>query len=420
LEYKLKLGINLMRNLIKLWLCTVSVGLILTGCSQTPTERVEFENIRSCSFEEYDPEKGTTNTVTISCDQERAEVDTFDSDSSSNIPPTQHITVSDKTKWFHHYDLHGQDKVVYSVENGSNNPGYDLWVSNGRTGKIRLTNTKYNHWYPSFSRNGKYVYFTSRRGKRSSNKSYMWRMAANGSGGLTRIGHGAYHHTQAVQESPNGQYILYSSKEYRGRSTIWYARKNGTVPTQLTVGTSAVWLDNDTIMYELTDRSSDLSSIWKMKLDGSEKTLIISEPKSDVIHVTPSPDRNKLAYVTQARYENGVKDRSSRDIWIVDLITGSPMQITTNKSQDKLPKWSSDGKKLFFASSRGVNWNVWKMNVANMFGEDANSYDNGRYQKNNSNKPNNNPKSDRRSNKSEDDSPWEPSTFEVDDGFKDN
>jgi len=410
-----------MRNLIKLWLCTVSVGLILAGCTNTggqprPIPGKVFKAIKVCTFQEFDPDSPNSKYAIVSYDEELAEVDTFDTGSSSNIPPTQHVTIADDRRCFHHYGLHGKDKVVYSVENGSNNSGFDLWVTNGRTGKIRLTNTKLVHKYPSFSSDGKYVYFISRRGQSfDNNSSYMWRMAANGSGGLTRIGNGVFSHTQAVQESPDGQYILYATKErYGGTSTIWFARKNGSVPTQLTVGTSAVWLDDNTIMYEASDRSYGLSSIWKMKLDGSEKTLIISERKSDVIQVIPSPDRKKLAYVTQDRYKKtGIKNTSSRDVWIKDLATGSPTKITTNLSQDFLPQWASDSKALFFASSRGVNWNIWKMNVAGMFGEGSSSY-------NNSYSPSNNSNSDRRSNKTEDDSPWEPTTFEVDDGFKDN
>jgi len=416
-----------MKKLIKLCLCTVSVGLLLAGCVNSeqprPINHKVFKAIKVCTFQEFDPDSPNSKYAIVSYDEELAEVDTFDTGSSSNIPPTQHVTIANDSTCFHHYGLHGKDKVVYSVENGSNNSGFDLWVSNGRTGKIRLTNTNLVHKYPSFSRDGKYVYFISRRGQSfNNNSSYMWRMAANGAGGLTRIGNGVYSHTQAIQESPRGQYILYATKErYGGSSTIWYARKNGTTPTQLTVGTSAVWLDENTIMYEASDRSSGLSSIWKMKLNGSEKTLIISERKSDVIQVIPSPDRKKLAYVTQARYKKtGVKNTSSRDVWIKDLTTGSPTKITTNLSQDFLPQWSSDSKALFFASSRGVNWNIWKMNVAGMFGEGTNSYSNDSYQNNNSYKPKNNLKSDQRSNNSIDDSPWEPSTFEIDDGFNDN
>jgi Tol biopolymer transport system component len=415
-----------MRNMIKLCLCTVSLGLILVGCQQQPN--IKFKAIKVCTFQEFDPDSPNSKYAIVLYDEELAEIDTFDTGSSSNIPPTQHVTIADDSRCFHHYGLHGKDKVVYSVENGNNNSGFDLWVSNGRTGKIRLTNTKLVHKYPSFSSDGKHVYFISRRGRSFDNSSsYMWRMAANGSGGLTRIGNGVYSHTQAVQESPNGQYILYASKErYGGSSTIWFARKNGSTPTQLTVGTSAVWMDDNTIMYEASDTSNSLSSIWKMKLDGSEKTLIISERKSDVIQVIPSPDRKKLAYVTQARNKrSNRKDTSSRDIWVMDLTTGSPTQITTNLSQDAMPQWSSNGDSLYFASSRGVNWNIWKMNIASMFGKGTNSYSNESYQRNNSynsnsnqnNNQNSNSRSEQRSNDSEDDSPWEPGAFEVDDGF---
>ena len=42
----------------------------------------------------------------------------------------------------------------------------------------------------------------------------------------------------------------------------------------------------------------------------------------------------------------------------------NPKQLTTNGSRDDHPIVSSDGKTIFFRSNRGLEWNIWVMELA--------------------------------------------------------
>jgi len=42
----------------------------------------------------------------------------------------------------------------------------------------------------------------------------------------------------------------------------------------------------------------------------------------------------------------------------------APTQLTTNGSRDDSPCFDREGKKIYFRSNRGGNWNVWSFEPA--------------------------------------------------------
>jgi Tol biopolymer transport system component len=54
----------------------------------------------------------------------------------------------------------------------------------------------------------------------------------------------------------------------------------------------------------------------------------------------------------------------TRDIYVYDRRTGLSQQLTTNSSRDDMPRWSADGSYLMFRSTRGVGWNIWRVDTS--------------------------------------------------------
>lgn len=63
----------------------------------------------------------------------------------------------------------------------------------------------------------------------------------------------------------------------------------------------------------------------------------------------------------QRRYR--VDAPETRDVYVYDTQTGLSQQLTTNASRDDMPRWSADGSSLMFRSTRGVGWNIWRVDA---------------------------------------------------------
>jgi Tol biopolymer transport system component len=53
----------------------------------------------------------------------------------------------------------------------------------------------------------------------------------------------------------------------------------------------------------------------------------------------------------------------NRDIWILDLKRLTQMQLTAGPTEDALPVWSADGKRVFFGSNRSGTFDVYSQAV---------------------------------------------------------
>jgi Tol biopolymer transport system component/DNA-binding winged helix-turn-helix (wHTH) protein len=68
-----------------------------------------------------------------------------------------------------------------------------------------------------------------------------------------------------------------------------------------------------------------------------------------------SPDGQRVAF------DSRPEDHSH--IFVVAGAGGAPRELTTGNSNDILPRWSADGKFIYFASNRGGIWQSWKVPV---------------------------------------------------------
>lgn len=268
---------------------------------------------------------------------------------------------------FTSYDVGKDDRIVAAVYNQMGENGSDIWVFSG--GKTRISNSDYFNDFPTFSTDSKHIYYSSTRNKQDgglyAQNCFIWRMVTSGVGGITRIGTPVYAYA-GVQQSPDGQRLLFDAREYQENSSfVWYSTPNGSLPTMLTQGRDARWMDDEKIIFSTLDENSGLEAIWTLNIVGSELTQILSDPELDCFSPEPSPNGKHIAYVKKKPGDESrstdKKIKSTRDVFVYTIETGLSQQITTNASRDDMPQWSETGDALFFRSTRGVSWNIWRV-----------------------------------------------------------
>jgi serine/threonine-protein kinase len=84
--------------------------------------------------------------------------------------------------------------------------------------------------------------------------------------------------------------------------------------------------------------------------DGTEEPLGPGAPP-DLLYPRISPDGSLIAV--------DYRSAGNRDIWILDINRQSLTRLTNGPTEDMLPVWGSDGRRVFFASNRGGTFDVY-------------------------------------------------------------
>jgi len=82
--------------------------------------------------------------------------------------------------------------------------------------------------------------------------------------------------------------------------------------------------------------------------------VIASHPEENLYQAHFSPDNRWLSFISTKAFGAGIST-----IYVVPASGGEWRRITEGKYFDDKPRWSPDGRKLYFISNRTGFFNVW-------------------------------------------------------------
>jgi Tol biopolymer transport system component len=196
--------------------------------------------------------------------------------------------------------------------------------------------------------------------------------------------------------SPDGNMLAYAS-DAAGNLDIWIIDSRGGEPVRRTRDPAPdrvpTWThDGSEILYASTRDGT--TSIWKIpRLSGSAVLLI-----PEATDPAPSPDGKTIAFArrdasgdsriavapledpSRARLLTGRDDglwehrspawspdgsticyTDNKDLWLVPARGGEPRRVTEDGAGDVEPAWSSDGRRIYFASYREGTFALWSV-----------------------------------------------------------
>jgi len=103
----------------------------------------------------------------------------------------------------------------------------------------------------------------------------------------------------------------------------------------------------------VSDRSGAME-LWRCDGDGRNIRKLTSIGIHDLGSAAWSPDGAWIAF-------DAVIDERERDVYVVSAEGGPPRRVTQSSALDILPRWSEDGRWIYFSSDRAGRLDVWRI-----------------------------------------------------------
>ncbi len=259
----------------------------------------------------------------------------------------RYLTTSEDGFWFHRSPDFSDDgeRICYQSSRG-------VWVVPADGGRP-LQVTLEHQWGGEPRWSGETIVSS----RMSNGSSALWRLDPRG-GSMERLSAGAGFENQ-VSPSVDGRTIVYSTQ----RSDTWLNLVDHLTGVKIRLGdvlnpdTASMAPDSSAIAFSAEYREG--YCIFLQRLQGGQPAgrprVLIAQPGTYANPVF-SPDGRWLAF------HRVIGDQ--RNIWILPVEGGAPLQFTTNDAADVCPFFSADGTHLAFASDRSGRFQIWWAPVA--------------------------------------------------------
>lgn len=164
--------------------------------------------------------------------------------------------------------------------------------------------------------------------------------------------------------SSDGSRLFFTRYEGKNDFSIWsYDLKSGELTNCARGFQPEVIPGSNEEFFCVRNSSEGNSEIWRINFVNGQETLLLSDNKRGYTSPAVSPDGKWLLVVGDTR--STVNKRKNLDIFAVRTDGSGLVQLTHHPADDACPQWSSDGKSIFFLSTRSNkddSYNVWRMN----------------------------------------------------------
>jgi Tol biopolymer transport system component len=266
---------------------------------------------------------------------------------------------------FNSYDLHwSSDGQLFAFRcQGNSRAAGRIWLLRREDEKLIRIPDHDRAFSPQFSADGRFLYFTSRKG----GVLDLWRQRLEQDGtpiGLPkqvttglRIRHAYF--------SPDESRLAYTDEETV--ANIWSVRIPGPSepPVKWADAQQVTFIDGEVDEVAISPDGKDLyftasmawkrGQVWKMPVDGGQMQQL-SDDQFRGNGLSVSPDGQTLAL-------NGSGQGRGQGIFLLPVTGGRPTFLYGHKGGDWMPHWSPDGKEIVFFSAHSGNAEIYVVSV---------------------------------------------------------
>jgi Tol biopolymer transport system component/DNA-binding winged helix-turn-helix (wHTH) protein len=227
---------------------------------------------------------------------------------------------------------------------------------------------------PTLSRDGKHVAFCVRRG----GIFELWEKSLLDGREAPIIAD--EHSRVGAQWSPDGMQLVYSrqksSEATPHQMMIWSSQTHSEEPlTTLSDTTQRFaydWSSDGASLLVSQNTTDSKEEVWLLPVAAAPHAetaarKIISDPKHDLYQAHFSPNGRWIVFEATGNLPTIAESA----LYVVPAGGGAWTRITDGKHWDDKPRWSTDGKTLYFVSGRGGVFNVWGIHFDPVRGKPA-------------------------------------------------
>ncbi len=170
--------------------------------------------------------------------------------------------------------------------------------------------------------------------------------------------------------SPDGRWIAFSSNRF-GSYDVFVIPSRGGLPVRLTYRHSRDYVSGwspdsrRVLFYSNRDFSYHYANynLYEVSLEGGTPRQVVPELSTFGVW---SPDGRFIAfnYGSSEEWKKGYHGSANLDVYLYDVGSGEFVRLTSYEGNDKWPRWSQDGRWVYFVSDRDGVFNLWKKDLS--------------------------------------------------------